>query len=41
MIESPDFDTHGTARFENGKLVSHESVTGGANGITEVEVRFR
>ena len=31
------FYTNGTARVENGALVSHEYVTGNANGITEVK----
>ncbi len=31
------FMTQGTMRFEDGKLISHEHVTGNENGITEVK----
>lgn len=31
------FYTHGTMEFEDGKLVSRETVTGNADGITEVK----
>ncbi len=32
-----DFYTHGTMSFEDGKIVSHELVTGEEDGITEVK----
>jgi len=31
------FYTNGTIKFENGKFISHEYVTGNQNGITEVK----
>lgn len=31
------FYTHGTAKFEDGKFISHEYVTGNAEGVTEVK----
>lgn len=31
------FFTHGTMKVENGKFISHEYVTGNANGVTEVK----
>ncbi len=31
------FYTHGTMKFEEGKFISHEHVTGNAEGVTEVK----